>query len=259
MNAQAAPTGFTSMRTTGPAVKICGVMRPEHARLAAECGADMIGVVFARSRRQLSVEAAKDIRKALDNLEKRPLLVGVFVNETPQRIREIAREVGLDVIQLSGDETPSLVAECAQDYPVIKAVRFPSDAALEEALGILDSYVVGGSDGRIRLLVDAHQPGEYGGTGQVADWSLAAQLASQRDIILAGGLNPSNVAEAIRAVPPWGVDVSSGVESGGVKDPGLIEEFIASAKQTDRALDGAARICHSEPARNQSGIVGCSG
>jgi phosphoribosylanthranilate isomerase len=217
-------------------VKICGIMQPEHALMAAEHGADMVGLVFAESRRRVSTETALLIAQAVATLHKPPLLVGVFVNEPLERVLAIARGVGLGAIQLSGDEPPEYVAECTQHYPVIKAVRCPPGNAPEEAVRTLEAYgqlAPGGSE-RLHFLVDAFRPGEYGGTGRLADWSLASALASRYDIVLAGGLDPSNVAGAISAVSPWGVDVSSGVESDGVKDPRLIAEFLAAARQTSR-------------------------
>jgi phosphoribosylanthranilate isomerase len=212
-----------------PVVKICGIGTPAHALAAARSGADIIGVVFAPSRRKVSIEAAKAIRGALDGLQSRPLLAGVFVNETHDALLEVARVVGLDIAQLSGDETPEEVAAIAQDIPVVKAMRFPAGTTVRAAMDKCTDYAAMAPGERLRLLVDAYRPGEYGGTGQVADWSLAAALAAEHDIILAGGLDPENVATAIDAVAPWGVDVSSGVERDGVKDTGLIERFVLAA------------------------------
>ncbi len=204
--------------------------------MAARHGADMVGLVFAPSRRQVSVETAQQITQAVAALDRKPLLVGVFVNETLARVLAIARQVGLDTIQLSGDESPEYVAECRRHYPVIRAVRFPSGTELQDALRLLETYepAIPRATGRLRFLVDAHQPGEYGGTGRVADWPLAAELSSHYDIVLAGGLDPSNVANAVAQVSPWCVDVSSGVESGGVKDPLLIKKFLLAAKPAFR-------------------------
>jgi phosphoribosylanthranilate isomerase len=210
-----------------PVVKICGISTPGHALAAARSGADIIGVVFAPSRRRVSVETAKAIRSALDGLENRPLLAGVFVNEARATILQLARDVGLDMAQLSGDETLEEVAAVARNISVIKALRFPAGTATQAAQDTCTKYAAAGE--RLRLLVDAHHPGEYGGTGHVADWPLAAALAAEQDIILAGGLTPDNVAGAIAAVAPWGVDVSSGVESDGIKDASLIERFVRAA------------------------------
>jgi phosphoribosylanthranilate isomerase len=215
-------------------IKICGITTPEHVLAAAGCGADMIGLVFAPSRRQVTPEVAAHICSVLRRAALPTLAVGVFVNEPAARIIELTRAVGLDMVQLSGDEPPECVAECAAHYPVIKAVRFDADTSTEEALAMAERYAscvyAAVYAARLRLLVDAHRPGRYGGTGQLADWSLAAYLARRYPVMLAGGLNPANVAGAIRAVGPLGVDVSSGVERQGVKDPALIEEFVRAAR-----------------------------
>lgn len=212
-----------------PYVKICGIREPEHAIVAVENGADMIGMVFAESRRQVSIEAAKRVADAVRSQDRQPMLVGVFVNETPEKMFEIAQAVGLDVLQLSGDEPAQITNECLKRYPVIKAMRFPEGSKRGDVLEILGEYRRATSSD-VRFLIDAHQPGAYGGTGTTADWKLVAQLVKQHRIMLAGGLNPGNVAEAISTVVPWGVDVSSGVERNGVKDPELIQAFIVAAK-----------------------------
>jgi phosphoribosylanthranilate isomerase len=213
------------------AVKVCGIRQPEHALVAALAGADMVGVVFAPSRRQISSDTARTISLALDTLPTRPALTGVFVNESTERMLETAAHVGLDVLQLSGDETPEQVRECASRYPVIKALRFPADMPALDALGLMQPYAdIAG----VRLLLDTYRPGEYGGTGERVDWSLASQLAAQVPLVLAGGLNPGNVAEAITSVGPSAVDVSSGVELDGVKDSDLIREFVYAARTAAR-------------------------
>ena len=230
-----------------PVVKICGIGTQGHALAAARSGAGIIGMVFAPSRRRVTVEAAQAIRAALDALGERPLLAGVFVNETPAAILATAREVGLDVAQLSGDETADEVARLAYDIPVIKALRFPAGTTTQAAQATCAEYAAVAPGGRLRLLVDAYRPGAYGGTGHVADWPLASALAAEHDIILAGGLTPENVADAITAVAPWGVDVSSGVERDGAKDAGLIERFVLAARgsRPERSFSPA----HQEAAR----------
>lgn len=225
--------------TLAPIVKICGITQPDHAVAAALSGADMIGVVFARSRRQLSISQAMVIRRTLDRLDrldslhKQPLLVGLFVNEACAEILRIANIVQFDIIQLSGDETPADVAECAQHYPVMKTVRFPTGTPVEEALRHFDSYRALVDPQSLRFIVDTYRPGEYGGTGHLADWGIARELARHEDIILAGGLTPGNVANAIKEVAPWGVDVSSGVEHNVAKDPALIKAFIENVRSEE--------------------------
>src|SRR4051794_22317549 len=126
-------TPFAGLETEGPIVKICGLMTTEHAVHAAETGADLVGFVFAPSKRHVTPELAREVVTSLRARGLRPLTVGVFVNETPARIREIAGYVGLDVVQLSGDEPYTDVWECMQHSPVLKAIRFPEGTAYEDA------------------------------------------------------------------------------------------------------------------------------
>lgn len=211
-------------------VKICGLRTVEHARIAAAAGADLIGLVFAPSRRQISPGEGAAIVEALHRHPgPRPLAVGLFVNATAAAINAVSAQVGLDLIQLSGDET--LEDAAAIRLPVIKACRMDGSAhegawrAQAERVAADESLHAGP-----RLMIDAHVPGAYGGTGIQADWAQAAAWAAYLPIILAGGLNSQNVAAAIAQVRPWGVDVSSGVERDGTKDPQQIEAFIAAAR-----------------------------
>lgn len=230
MTAPARSFHLSQLTSDGVAIKICGIREPGHARVAAEAGANMIGLVFAPSKRQVTVEAACAIVRALDALEKRPSVVGVFVNEAPRRILEVAGRVGLDIIQLSGDEPPEAVLTCADQLPTIKGLRFRAGTHLEKAARLLTIYQALEMGERLRFLIDAYHPQQYGGTGDMADWSLAATLAQNTPLMLAGGLNPENVGEALATVRPWGIDVSSGVERDGAKDDELIKQFISAAR-----------------------------
>jgi phosphoribosylanthranilate isomerase len=201
-------------------VKICGITNIEDALHAAGCGADALGFVFYdRSPRCLTPEAARGI---IAELPPFVTAVGLFVNETPERIRQIADFCGLDVLQLHGDEGP---ADC--DFAsrrVVKALRVKKAASLDGHA----AYAVSA------LLLDAWVAGTYGGTGERFNWELAAAVARQRPVILAGGLRAENVAAAVRTVRPYGVDVSSGVEAApGKKDPAKVEAFIRNAKRVD--------------------------
>lgn len=198
-------------------VKICGITTVADGLHAARCGADALGLVFyERSPRCVTPERARDIVAALPPLVT---TVGLFVNRPAAEIREIVRFCGLDVVQLHGDETPQ---DCQLDpLRVIKALRIRDRGSLAGLAG----YQVSG------LLLDAWQDGSYGGTGHSFNWQLAVEAAKERPIVLAGGLTPDNVAEAVRTVRPYGVDVSSGVESApGRKDPELVAAFIRNAK-----------------------------
>lgn len=199
-------------------VKICGITNLEDAHHAVDCGADALGFIFyPGSPRFIDPDRARCIIAELP-----PLMttVGLFVNEPPVRIREIADFCGLNVIQLHGDELPD---QCSHPpYRVVKAVRLETGMTAES----MPKYPVSA------LLLDASVPGQYGGTGQLCDWETAAGFAAQQRIILAGGLKPGNVAEAVQRVRPYGVDVSSGVEaSPGRKDPEKVAQFIRMAKE----------------------------
>jgi phosphoribosylanthranilate isomerase len=198
-------------------VKICGITNIDDARHAAACGADALGFVFfAKSPRSIGPEEARSIIAALPPFVAS---VGLFVNEDPQRIRSIADFCGLDTLQLHGDEPPERCFFAPRR--VIKALRV-KDATSLFGHG---SYAVSA------LLLDAWNAENYGGTGHRCDWEMAATIASERMMLLAGGLTPENVAEAVRTVRPYGVDVSSGVESSpGCKDRQKVADFIRNAK-----------------------------
>jgi phosphoribosylanthranilate isomerase len=207
-------------------VKICGIRTPDIARSALDAGADMLGLVFAASRRQVTPAAALAISQAVRQHPRgrQVRLVGVFVDHELEDMRQLAQQCDLDVVQLSGRE-PLAIARALAPLAIIRAVRLAGDA--DEAPWLATD------DDTARVLVDAHVPGSYGGAGIVADWRAAAQLAHQRDILLAGGLSPENVADAIRAVRPWGVDVSSGVEEHGSKSTARITAFIRAVRDAD--------------------------
>lgn len=200
-------------------IKVCGIKTEADAIGAASSGADFIGVVFAPSRRQVTAENARSISAALKASGGKARLVGVFVNAAADDVNRVAEECALDLVQLSGDETFEYCALI--ERPVIKAVRVGKQ--LPEIVR---------KDGLICLL-DTHVAGIYGGTGETFDWSLAQEASRRFPVILAGGLTPENVAHAIEQVRPWGVDVSSGVETGGVKDMEKINSFIAAARRVD--------------------------
>jgi phosphoribosylanthranilate isomerase len=220
-------------------VKICGIMTPEHARAAVVAGADLIGLVFASSRRRISVEQARTIaaaaREAATECGSTVGLVGVFVDEQPEQINAIVVEVGLDWVQLSGHEDVATID--AINAPVIKAIRF--DAHPSEAGWLAQSAETGRVD---PLLIDANVSGSFGGAGVTGDWEQAAALARRRPTWLAGGLTPENITAAIERVQPQAVDVSSGVETGGVKDVAKIQVFIQNAKRAQ--LKAAASDAH---------------
>jgi phosphoribosylanthranilate isomerase len=215
------------------AIKICGLSTVDHALAAATAGADMIGLVFARSRRQVAPEKASHIVGALRQhpAGARVRAVGLFVNTEVAHINDIIEQCGLDYVQLSGDETPQQAVGIQR--PVLKSLRLdgsPHEAAWLRAMRQPAEQGAPLMLAPCPLLVDAHVPGHYGGTGTLADWARAAELAQQQPLMLAGGLTPHNVAAAVAQVQPWGVDVSSGVEHNGGKSPALIEAFIEAVR-----------------------------
>ena len=199
-------------------VKVCGTTRLKDALLAVECGADAIGFIFyKKSPRCVSAKTAKEICSKLPPFVSR---VGVFVNETADTINRIADRCGLDAVQLHGDETPAFCKKIK--HRVIKAVRVKDAASLKE----ISRYPVDG------FLLDTYKKDQWGGTGKVFDWELALRAKKYGPVILAGGLNPRNVKEAIKKVKPYGVDVSSGVEQlPGKKDPKKVKAFLKAVRE----------------------------
>ena len=203
-------------------IKICGITNKEDGLAAAKFGADALGFVFAPSPRRISAEKAREIIKVLPPSVK---TVGVFVDEEPETVSSIAAICGLDVLQLHGSESVDYCRDF--DRRVIKAVRLRS----QDDLGNLSKYV----NVVDALLLDAYVPNKPGGTGVTFDWKLAVEARRYGRIILAGGLDPENVAAAISMVKPYGVDASSGLEqSPGVKDHEKMAKFIREAMQAAR-------------------------
>jgi phosphoribosylanthranilate isomerase len=212
-------------------IKICGIKEEAHAIAVAEAGADFIGLVFASSRRQVSPTQADKIASALKKSEATTEVVGVFVNTPAPTVRKLADFCHLDWVQLSGDETWAYCREL--NLPVIKVIRVSRNYKSEQ----IDADLAYGGKLLAKqkhvFLLDTGARGRYGGTGRSFDWKLAKPIAGKFPVILAGGLTPGNVAEAIRAVTPWGVDVSSGVETGGAKDMTKIRKFIKAVRQAN--------------------------
>lgn len=202
-------------------IKICGITRPEDGIAAARLGVDAVGLVFyPPSPRAVTCEQAAEVIAALP-----PLLttVGLFVNPDPVFVEEVLERVPLGMLQFHGDETP---ADCRQFHrPYLKAVRMREGVELER---VMIEY-----NDAAGILLDAYQPGTYGGTGARFDWTRIPSRRS-RPIVLAGGLTPENVGDAIRRTRPEGVDVSGGVESAkGVKDVAKIAAFVQGVRNAE--------------------------
>ena len=201
-------------------VKICGLMELEHVKVAVESGADAIGFVFAKSRRRVTVEQAKELAIAIpiDVLK-----IGVFVNEALEEVERIAREVPLDMVQLHGDEDPGYVRRLP--FPTIKALSIKTQKDVQKASQYEVDY----------FLFDAPGVEFRGGSGHSFDWSLLAKAnISHNKVILAGGLTETNINEAINIVHPFMVDVSSGVETVLRKDAEKIRTFIRAVRDEER-------------------------
>ena len=203
------------------AVKICGITRVEDALWAAHCGAHAIGLVFyTPSPRYVEADAAAAIVRALP-----PFVtpVGLFVDADEDEVRTVSARARVQLLQFHGVESPGYCERF--ELPYMKAVQVrPGVDLLQYALDFR---------GARALLLDAHHETLHGGTGSTFDWALIPP-ALARPVVLSGGLNPGNVRDAIRAVRPWAVDVSSGVEAGkGIKDPAKVADFISGVRDVD--------------------------
>ena len=198
--------------------------------VAAKTGANYLGMVFVPGvRREISRETAKDIVGTLvDNLgDEKPMMVGLFADQPLEEINDISRDVGLDFAQLCGNES---IEYCnGVLIPVIKQVKVPENCVPDSILREIEIIVSSG----YKVLLDKYEPGVAGGTGKTFDWNIAKLASEQFEIILAGGLTPTNIAAAIKKVEPWCVDVSSGVESNGLKDSSKIIGFATSVRKSE--------------------------
>ncbi|MBA7691449.1 N-(5'-phosphoribosyl)anthranilate isomerase [subsurface metagenome] len=213
-------------------VKICGITDVSHVQAAAEAGADLIGVVFAPSPRQLTLKKAKEVAAAA---KKHGLPVaGVFVNMPLATVNKATATCGLDWVQLSGDESWDYCRQVRR--PLIKAVHIAPDWDEEQLLAHLESHQRELRRHPPIYLLDTFVEQKYGGTGKVFPWEIARRAAAKYPVIIAGGLDPENVGRVVAELKPWGVDVSSGVESRGVKDIEKIKAFVAAVRRAKAML-----------------------
>ncbi|HXD82610.1 MAG TPA: phosphoribosylanthranilate isomerase [Candidatus Acidoferrum sp.] len=199
-------------------VKICGICDVAGAAAAVEAGADLIGFHFCSSQRRVTPEEAKAI---LDSLTLRPTIVGVFIDQEAEEVRQIAEFVSLDVVQLHGSESPGFDA----GRPVMKVLKV-KDGQVPDTDGWPDP-----------VMLDTWSSDQRGGTGQVWDWELARPLLAARKVFIAGGLEPGNVGKVVSVFKPHGVDVSSGVESSiRVKDPDKVRAFVHAVRLAEALM-----------------------
>jgi phosphoribosylanthranilate isomerase len=196
-------------------VKICGICDAGAAQAAVEAGADLLGFHFCVSDRRVTPEEAKSI---VDGLDVRPAIVGVFIDQDPMEVREIAGFVGLDLLQLHGSEKPGFDA----GLPVMKVLK------------IRDDQVPDASAWPDPIMLDSWSIDQRGGTGRTWDWDLARELLATRKVFIAGGLEPGNVGKVVSSHKPYGVDVSSGVEASlRVKDPDKVRAFVHAVRLSE--------------------------
>lgn len=203
-------------------IKICGITNKLDAINAASLGIDMMGFVFyTKSKRFIEPLSAKDI---INELPPDIIKVGVFVDEDAGKVRSIADEAGLDVLQFHGNETPEFCAAFKDDFKVIKAFRLKDKEDLKKINGYDVDY----------YLLDTFKADVIGGTGEVFDWKILKDFEILKPVILSGGLNVTNVGKAMREIVPYGVDVSSGVESTpGKKDAKLMKKFVEEVRKAE--------------------------
>ncbi len=212
-------------------IKICGLMEVEHALVAAEAGADFVGVVFADGRRKVTLEKAREIATAVHALKAPPHVVGVFAGQPAAEVNHIADFCGLDRVQLAGGEPWSFYLDITR--PINKTIHVGPETDIDGVLAEIAAgqTVMAGRD--LIVLLDTKVGAASGGTGRRFDWAIARAVARRYPVLVAGGLDPQNVVKLVEEVRPWGVDVSSGVETNDRKDPARIKAFIEAVRKAE--------------------------
>lgn len=221
------PEPVAKLFARGQVIKVCGIREPEFGAAAAEAGADILGFIFAPSRRLVTVETAANCVAAARRVKPEILACGVFVNASIEEITETSRIAGLDLVQMHGDEGASFAASLP--LPAMRVLRPAPGMGSAEILSTIEAYQQAAVP-PVAIMLDTYSAAAAGGTGEKLDWNLAAEVNVGTPIVLAGGLDPENVAEAIALVHPLGVDSSSGMEVGGRKSAELIHAFVGAAR-----------------------------
>jgi phosphoribosylanthranilate isomerase len=223
-------------------IKICGLNNVDDALAAANASADFLGILFEpHSRRRVDMDDARSLVESFRarwQHREEPRWVGVFANQPLEEVNHILDYCNMDMAQLSGHESLEYCKQLVR--PALKVFHVRNDAPAHEVLEEVELSLKLYQDSGHMCMLDTFKEGVLGGTGQVFDWGVAQELARDHSFLLAGGLSPENVAEAISQVRPWGLDVSSGVETDGQKDADKIARFIAQVRQTDEALKDAS-------------------
>lgn len=222
-----ASEAIAALYSRGNVVKVCGIREPEHAVAAAEAGADVLGFIFAPARRQVTAEVARACIEAARQVKPDVLACGVFVNAPAGEIAEVIREAGLNLVQLSGAEVPDFAGSLP--IPATKVIHPKPGRLTADIVSEMGAFQRAGVP-PVAFLLDAYSAKGAGGTGEKVDWGLAGEVNECVPVVLAGGLAPENVSEAIAQVRPQGVDVSSGVEIDGRKSSERIQAFVTAAR-----------------------------
>ncbi|MFH0767950.1 MAG: phosphoribosylanthranilate isomerase [Chloroflexota bacterium] len=215
-------------------VKICGLSEIEPALVASQGGADFLGLVFANSRRRVSPQKALQLVEAVHSLKKRPAVVGLFVNTPAHEVNDIADYCQLDWVQLSGDETWQYCPEIRK--PLIKVIHVSNKQKADELLAEIEMGYRLLPRRELICLLDSPVKDTYGGTGEPFDWRLAKEVTTRFPVIIAGGLTTVNVGQLVNEIRPWGVDISTGVETDGRKDALKITAFIQAVRKAEGEL-----------------------
>ena len=221
-------------------VKICGISDIASAIAASQAGTNYLGMVFAPSRRQISPENALKIVEAIFQLNSRPQIVGVFVNQPADEVNQIVDYCRLDWVQLSGDENWDYCKKIST--PIIKVFHISPNASQTEISRAVYRGYTFVPPKQLICLLDSTTAGTYGGTGTPFHWQVAKTVASKLSVMIAGGLTPENVGELLQLTQPWGVDVSSGVETNGKKDAIKIKAFIEMVRKFDLERVGGGQL-----------------
>jgi len=221
-------------------VKICGLSEIKHVLAAGKAGADFLGLVFALSRRQVSPEEALLIVESVHSLENHPAVVGVFVNLGAREVNHIADYCRLDWVQLSGDESWRYCQEI--ERPIIKVIHVSTGQTTDGILANIETGYQLLAQKNFICLLDSRVGSTHGGTGQVFDWQIAKEVSGRFPVMVAGGLTPANVGQLVREVRPWGVDVSTGIETNGKKDSAKIKGFVEVVRSTEGAIGQSTEV-----------------